>query len=187
MTSDALPALNVIIALIGCAVGHDCARAATGANRTTRTTIDVRMRDMPLPPSRCLCSRIFSTGDGHCAWGIWPALSVLRTREARTMIRIGIIGLGWWGKQIVTCLAESPRFGVFAGCDIDTKMAAPFAAAHKLDLVDDYRSLIRRTDLDAVAVVTPHLLHEEMTIAALEAGKQVFCEKPLALTAASAE
>src|SRR6186997_2118151 len=80
MTSDALPALNVIIALIGCAVGHDCARAATGANRTTRTTIDVRMRDMPLPPSHCLCSRIFSTGDGHCAWGIWPALSVLRTQ-----------------------------------------------------------------------------------------------------------
>ena len=103
------------------------------------------------------------------------------------MIRIGIIGLGWWGKQIVTCLAESPRFKVVAGCDIDTRMAAPFTAAQKLDLVDDYRSLIRRADLDAVAVVTPHLLHEEMAIAALEAGKQVFCEKPLALTAASAE
>ncbi|MGB8138589.1 MAG: Gfo/Idh/MocA family oxidoreductase, partial [Pseudolabrys sp.] len=103
------------------------------------------------------------------------------------MIRIGIVGLGWWGKQIVTCLAESPRFRVVAGCDIDIKMAAPFAAAHNLDLVDDYRSLVRRTDLEAVAVVTPHLLHEEMAIAALEAGKQVFCEKPLALTAASAE
>src|SRR6188768_2088264 len=103
------------------------------------------------------------------------------------MIRIGIIGLGWWGKQIVTCLAESPRFRIVAGCDIDMKMAAPFAATHKLDLVDDYRSLIRRADLDAVAVVTPHLLHEEMAVAALQAGKQVFCEKPLALTAASAE
>ena len=44
------------------------------------------------------------------------------------MIRIGIIGLGWWGKQIVTCLADSPRFKVVAGCDIDTAMAAPFAA-----------------------------------------------------------
>ena len=103
------------------------------------------------------------------------------------MIRIGIIGLGWWGKQIVTCLAESPCFRVVAGCDIDTEMAAPFVATHKLDLIDDYRNLIRRTDLEAVAVVTPHLLHEEMAIAALEAGKQVFCEKPLALTVASAE
>ncbi len=103
------------------------------------------------------------------------------------MIRIGVIGLGWWGKQIVTCLAESPRFKVVAGCDIDTKMAAPFAAAHKFDLVDDYKALLKRPDVDAVAVVTPHLLHEEMAIAAFGAGKQVFCEKPLALTTASAE
>ena len=103
------------------------------------------------------------------------------------MIRIGIIGLGWWGKQIVTCLVESPRFKLVAACDIDTQMAASFAAAHGLGLVHDYRSLIRRADLDAVAVVTPHLLHEEMAIAALEAGKHVFCEKPLTLTAASAE
>ncbi len=78
------------------------------------------------------------------------------------MIRIGIIGLGWWGKQIVTCLAESPRFKVVAGCDIDTRMAVPFAAAHKFDLVDDYKTLLKRSDVDAVAVVTPHLLHEEM-------------------------
>jgi len=103
------------------------------------------------------------------------------------MIRIGIIGLGWWGKQIVTCLAESPRFKVVAGCDVDTKMAAPFASAHQFDLVDDYRLLLKRSDIDAVAVVTPHLLHEEMAIAAFAAGKQVFCEKPLALTSASAE
>lgn len=103
------------------------------------------------------------------------------------MIRIGIIGLGWWGKQIVTCLAESPRFKVVAGCDLDTKMAAPFAAAQKFELTDDYKALLKRPDLDAIAVVTPHLLHEEMAVAAFAAGKQVFCEKPLALTAASAE
>lgn len=103
------------------------------------------------------------------------------------MIRIGIIGLGWWGKQIVVCLADSPRFKVVAGCDIDTRMAAPFAAANKFDLTDDYNALLARSDVDAVAVVTPHLLHEEMTVAALGAGKQVFCEKPLALTTASAE
>jgi predicted dehydrogenase len=95
--------------------------------------------------------------------------------------------LGWWGKQIVVCLADSPRFKVVAGCDIDTTMAAPFAAANKFDLTDDYNALLARSDVDAVAVVTPHLLHEEMTVAALGAGKQVFCEKPLALTTASAE
>jgi len=103
------------------------------------------------------------------------------------MIRIGIIGLGWWGKQIVTCLSESPRFKVVAGCDIDTAMAAPFAAKYGFDLTDDYRALLRRADLDAVAVVTPHALHEEMALAVIASGKQLFCEKPLALTAASAE
>jgi len=103
------------------------------------------------------------------------------------MIRIGVIGLGWWGKQIVTCLAHSPRFKVVAGCDIDGEMAEPFTAAHGLDLVGDYRELLKNPGIDAVAVVTPHALHEEMAVAAFQAGKQVFCEKPLALTAASAE
>jgi predicted dehydrogenase len=103
------------------------------------------------------------------------------------MIRIAVIGLGWWGKQIVACLAESPRFRVVAGCDLDTAMAAPFAAAQKFDLVSDYRALLARSDVDAIAVVTPHALHEDMAIAAFAAGKQVFCEKPLALTTASAE
>ena len=100
------------------------------------------------------------------------------------MIRIGIIGLGWWGKQIVTCLAESPRFKVVAGCDIDHNTVAPFAAAQGFDLVVDYRDLLKRSDVDAVAVVTPHILHEEMAIAGLKAGKQVFCEKPLAAASA---
>jgi predicted dehydrogenase len=66
-------------------------------------------------------------------------------------------------------------------------MAAPFAAAHKFELTDDYKTLLTRPDIDAIAVVTPHALHEEMAIAAFAAGKQVFCEKPLALTTASAE
>jgi predicted dehydrogenase len=103
------------------------------------------------------------------------------------MIKIGIIGLGWWGKQIVSSLAHSPRLKVVAGCDIDTAMAEPFAASHEFDLTGDYRDLLKNPDVDAVAVVTPHALHEEMAIAAFAAGKQVFCEKPLALTAASAE
>jgi predicted dehydrogenase len=103
------------------------------------------------------------------------------------MIRIGVIGLGWWGKQIVTCLAESPRFKVVAGCDIDHNMAASFARTHGFDLVTNFKDLLKRADVDAVAVVTPHALHEEMAVAGFAAGKQVFCEKPLALTAGSAE
>lgn len=103
------------------------------------------------------------------------------------MIRIGIIGLGWWGKQIVGSLAHSSRFKVVAGCDLDTAMAEPFAASHAFDLVRDYRDLLKNPAVDAIVVATPHALHEQMAVAGFAAGKQVFCEKPLALTTASAE
>src|SRR5690606_5921001 len=116
----------------------------------------------------------------HCGAGA-------RTGRGPAMIKIGIIGLGWWGKQIVTSLAQSHRFTVVAGCDIDSDMAEPFSAAHNFDLFDDYRALLKNPRIDAVAVATPHLLHEEMAVAALTAGKQLFCEKPLALTTAGAE
>src|SRR6185437_14279486 len=110
-----------------------------------------------------------------------------QTLRDAIMIRIGIIGLGWWGKQIVACLKESRRFKVVAGCDIDHNTIAPFAAAQGFDLVVDYRDLLKRPDIDAIAVVTPHLLHEEMALAVLASGKQLFCEKPLGLTKSSAE
>ena len=103
------------------------------------------------------------------------------------MIWIGIIGLGWWGKQITICLAHSPRFKLVAGCDTDSQMAEPFAAAHGLDLARDYRDLLNNPEIDAVAVVAPHALHQEIVVAAYTAGKHVFCEKPLALTVVSAE
>jgi predicted dehydrogenase len=103
------------------------------------------------------------------------------------MIRIGVVGLGWWGRQIVTCLSGSARFKVVAGCDIDPSAATPFAQQHGLDLAESYEALLARRDLDAVAIVTPHAEHEAQVLAAVTAGKQVFCEKPLALEAAGAE
>jgi predicted dehydrogenase len=103
------------------------------------------------------------------------------------VIRIGVVGLGWWGRQIATCLSASPLFKVVAGCDIDPAAAAPFARERGLDLTESYDALLARPDVDAVAIVTPHAQHEPQVLAAVAAGKQVFCEKPLALTAASAE
>ncbi len=90
------------------------------------------------------------------------------------MIRIGHYRLGWWGKQIVACLAESPRFKVGGRCDIDTKMAAPFATARKFDFTNDYKALLNRSDIDCDrGGDTAFALHEEMAIAAFGAGKQV--------------
>ena len=69
------------------------------------------------------------------------------------MIRIGIIGLGWWGKQIVTCLKESPRFTVVAGCDVDHNMAAPFAREPYQALLDYARAGTAWTGSDAQLLV----------------------------------
>src|SRR5699024_9194623 len=51
----------------------------------------------------------------------------------------------------------------------------------------DYRTLVQRDDIDLVDVVTPGYLHKDVVIAALEAGKNVYCEKPLANTLDEAE
>jgi predicted dehydrogenase len=102
------------------------------------------------------------------------------------MIRIAIVGLGWWGKQIVTCLRSSRKFRVVAGYDAVPAPLVQFAAEHGFVLADSYESLLARSDVDAVAIVTPHAQHEAHLMAAIAAGKQVFCEKPLALHSASA-
>jgi predicted dehydrogenase len=103
------------------------------------------------------------------------------------MIRIAVIGLGWWGRQIVACLEESARLRVVAGFDPNAAAVADFAAQHRLPLAASFEAVLARADVDAVAIVTPHTQHEAQVLAAFAAGKQVFCEKPLALTAASAE
>ena len=102
------------------------------------------------------------------------------------MIRIAVVGLGWWGKQIVSCLAASDKFRVVAGYDLDAGPLSAFAAEHSLALAESFDALLARTDVEAVAVATPHAEHESQVLAAIAAGKHVFCEKPLTLTAASA-
>jgi predicted dehydrogenase len=103
------------------------------------------------------------------------------------LIRIAVVGLGWWGKQIVTCLAGSARFRVVAAFDVNPEPVAAFAQEHGVPLADSYEAVLKPPDVDAVAVVTPHAEHEAQVLAAVAAGKEVFCEKPLALSAASAE
>jgi predicted dehydrogenase len=102
------------------------------------------------------------------------------------MIGVAVVGLGWWGKQIVTCLAASRRFRVVAGIDLNPAPLAAFAVEHAFALETNYEAMLARADVDAVVVATPHAQHEAQVLAAFAAGKQVFCEKPLALSSVSA-
>jgi predicted dehydrogenase len=103
------------------------------------------------------------------------------------MLKTAVVGLGWWGRQIVTSLEGSDEITVTHGVDVDVASAAPFAAEMNIALKPGYDEALADADIDAVILATPHGLHEEQVMQAAKAGKQIFCEKPLALTAAAAE
>ena len=102
-------------------------------------------------------------------------------------LRAAVVGLGWWGKYIVQRLAGSPELRITHAVDMDERSVAGFAREHGLVLRRSIDDVLGEPEVDAVLVATPHSSHEALVVAAAQAGKQVFCEKPLTLTAASAE
>jgi predicted dehydrogenase len=103
------------------------------------------------------------------------------------MIRAVIVGLGRWGRSLVASVAgKSDQIGFVLACTRTRTGAEDFCREHKLPLVDSYEEVIRRPDVDAVALATPHSLHEAQVLAAIAAGKHVFVEKPLTLDLKSA-
>ena len=107
-------------------------------------------------------------------------------RAQRDSLRIGMIGVGKRGHAHLTRLVERSDVTIGAVCDIDPSArdsAQSVARGDNPGSLADYRDLLRREDIDAVLIATPCHLHAEMAAAALEAGKHVYCEKPLAISA----
>ncbi len=103
---------------------------------------------------------------------------------ADTQLRIGMIGVSGRGGLWRHWHDPAGRSVIVAGADIDSTKLASFRQEHGGSpfVTPDYRELIARPDVDAIAVTSPDYVHEEHAVAALEAGKHVFCEKPLAIT-----
>ena len=102
--------------------------------------------------------------------------------------RIGIIGCGGIAGMHARSYKEIEGIELVACTDIDPKRAKEFAAANGVKKVyADFRKLIAAGRLDAVSVCTPNYAHCEPTVAALEAGINVFCEKPIGMNAREAE
>ena len=104
------------------------------------------------------------------------------------MIRIGVIGYGYWGPNVVRNLQALDAAQVVAVCD--KHPPALKRARHgypNVQLVSDANEILRSPDIDAVAVVTPVWTHFDLARAALQNGKHVFLEKPLTSNAAQAE
>jgi predicted dehydrogenase len=102
------------------------------------------------------------------------------------MLKAAQVGLGWWGSQVTKVLKGSEKLEIVCGVDPVAESAAKFEAEHSLPVYADYEQVLADPSIDAVILTIPHLLHEEAVVAAAAAGKQVFCEKPLALTVDSA-
>jgi predicted dehydrogenase len=97
------------------------------------------------------------------------------------MINCAIVGLGRWGRNLVEAAQDNARLNVSRAVETDIERARSFCAAHRLDLTDDLDAVLADPAVDAVLLATPHSLHMAQVIASAAAGKQVFCEKPLAL------
>ena len=99
------------------------------------------------------------------------------------MIDAGIVGLGWWGKNLVEAVqGKSDRLRFVRGACRDIRPVAAFAERHGLGLSSSLTDLLADENVEAVVLATPHSLHAEQIIVSAEARKPVFCEKPLALT-----
>src|SRR5690349_12433491 len=100
-------------------------------------------------------------------------------------MRLAVAGLGWWGKQIVRSLARSARFELLYGVDpAPPADAAELVRELNMKLATELAPVLRDPAVEGIVLATPHALHEEQILAALAAGKNVFCEKPLTMTAA---
>jgi predicted dehydrogenase len=98
-------------------------------------------------------------------------------------LRIGVIGVSGRGRIARHWNQPQGRSIIVGGADINQNNLAAFQKEYGNTFVTtDYRYLLERGDVDAIAVTSPDFCHEEHAVAALEAGKHVFCEKPLAIT-----
>ena len=98
-------------------------------------------------------------------------------------VRVGIVGLGYWGPNIARALASTPGCELAWACDLDAGNRARIEGRYPgTTLTDRLEDLLEDDALDAVVVATGAPSHHALGMRVLEAGKHAFIEKPLALT-----
>ncbi|HJZ47199.1 MAG TPA: Gfo/Idh/MocA family oxidoreductase [Roseiflexaceae bacterium] len=97
-------------------------------------------------------------------------------------LRVGVLGAGAWARHAhIPGWLRDPRCDLVAICDVRAELARDFAQQFSIpEWTDDWQALVGRTDIDVIDVVTPSATHFELSMIALESGKHVLCEKPVA-------
>ena len=104
------------------------------------------------------------------------------------MINAAIVGLGWWGQTQIEAVQGSDKIRFVAATTRSlSDDAAEFCKQYDLELKPDYDAILADPNIDAVVLVTPNSQHVPQTLAAIKAGKHVFCEKPFSLDGAGAQ
>ncbi len=138
--------------------------------------------------------RDFLIGAGAATAGLWLMGQELFAAEAEgtpatgPAVALGVIGLGEQGRNLLTALSKVPNASVVAVCDTyEPAHKKALEIAPKASAFTDYRKLLEQPGLEAVLVATPTLQHKEITLAAVAAGKHVYCEAPLSSDLAEAK
>src|SRR5579871_5979017 len=97
-----------------------------------------------------------------------------------SQIAVGVVGCGYWGKNLVRNFHQLGRLRVI--CDVDRNLLDQLHQEYPdVDTCDSYEELFRREDIEGIVIAAPAAQHYTLAKRALESGKDVFVEKPLAL------
>lgn len=119
--------------------------------------------------------------------GSLAAAAAGKVQAQESEVRVAFIGTGGRGGSLMRSTLAQPAVKVMAVCDIKPDRldrAATMTARDKPKTVREWKGVLAMADVDAVYIATPCDLHVEMAVAALEAGKHVYCEKPIGIHAA---
>ena len=104
------------------------------------------------------------------------------------MIRIGVIGCGYWGPNIIRNIVQIPHVEMRKVADLNVERLNHIKCLYPaVKVTTDYREIITDLEIDAVAIATPVHTHKHLTVESFKNGKHVFVEKPMAGSIADAE
>jgi predicted dehydrogenase len=106
------------------------------------------------------------------------------TREAAAPLEVAIVGLGWWGRTILDLLGSSRKLRPAMLVEPNPGSAQDVAGRTGLPLASSLEEALAAREVRAVVLCTPHSQHCAQIVAAANAGKHVFCEKPLSMSRA---